>query len=165
MQQSFSTDEKRKWAFSSQNMTKTILWKQGRGFADWFRESQYKGSHGRRHGDNCKSSRPACSTVTTSFQQVPLALTRDLKTVNKNNLLVFLSLSISFKETLGTTQHKRKENSVFLMLHGANAKMVTDLLVKSCNSKGKVWATKQLRFNTSSFAQTWWRVLSNPEMQ
>lgn len=96
----------------------------------------------------------APSTVTTSFQQVPLALTRDFKTVNKNNLLVFLSLSINFKEILGTTQCKRKENSVLIMLHGDNAKMITDLLVKSCHSKGKVSATKLLRFNTSFFAQT-----------
>lgn len=101
-----------------------------------------------------RSSRHCLQHSDSSSQQAPLASTRDLKTVNKNNLLVFLSLSINFEEILETTQCTRKENSVFLMLHGANAKMITDLLVKSCHSKGKVSATKQLRFNTSFSAQT-----------
>lgn len=146
-------------------MTKTILWKQGRGFADWFRESQYKGSHGRRHGDNCKSSSLPAAQWQWAFSKCHLLWPETWKQSIKIICLCFsLCPSIS-RRHLGLHNIKGKKTPCSLCCTRANAKMITDLLVKSCNSKGKVWATKQLRFNTSSFAQTWWRVLSNPEMQ
>lgn len=57
-----------------------------------------------------KQAGTACSTERTSFQWLPLDLTHDLKTVNKNNLVAFISLSTSFKGAFGATENKWKQN-------------------------------------------------------
>lgn len=57
-----------------------------------------------------KQAGTACITERSSFQWLPLDLTHDLKTVNNNNLVVFISLSTSFKEAFGVTENKWKQN-------------------------------------------------------
>lgn len=67
-------------------------------------------------------------------------------------MFVCLSLSISFKEALGTTESKWKKSLCSLFCMGANANMITDLLVKSCNKKMESVSTKTAEIEHSSLS-------------